>query len=472
MSRRSSRSRRSQRATLADPRAILLPIFVASAIVLGGASAAGALANLLLQLIGIGIAWLTVIAPRRRPFDSGERWLVVIGVAFVALALAQLIPLPPGVWSGFPGREPIVREFQLLGAAAPWLPLSLNSAATVASVLAMTVVAGAFAATRRAGPGTLATFAWVIVVMAALSALLGFLQLVSGEHSPLYFYTITNRGDPVGFFSNSNHLATLELMSIPMVAALAARRRGGDQGGGGQAGSLVILGALGVLILLGLVTNGSVAGLVLLLPTLVACFLLFRGGRSRKIALITFGVIVVLIAAFVLLALNSPLLQGFAQTSLDAGPTSRLTFWRTTVVAIATYFPLGSGLGTFTTVFPSFENPATVSSVFINHAHNDYLEIVLELGAAGIAMILAFLGWWVSRVVMIWRARDSSALARAATITTAVVLAHSLADYPMRTAAVAVIFTACCAIMARSTRQVSLPPVIADDAPPARHLSA
>lgn len=454
--------------------ALPLPLFIGAAVVLGGASAAGIIPNVLLQLAAVVLTWLVAMRPNRRPFTTAERQLIALGAAVCGIGLLQLVALPPSLWGALPGRAPILAQFHLLGAPPPWLPVSLAPAATVASLLGLTIATAAFALVYRALDDDLGAFAWMVVAAAALSVIVGFLQLVTGTASPLYLYSITNHGQPVGFFANSNHLATLELVAMPFLAALAARRRGSDGEVEGRAGAIVILATFGVILLLGIATNGSLAGLGLLLPTLIGCFLLFRGGRSRRVALIGFAVAVVIVGGFIALALNSPLISGYANTSFDAAPTSRLSFLQHSLSAIRTYFPVGTGLGSFVSVFPQFEKASLVNATFVNHAHNDYVELVLELGVPGVVLIAAFLGWWAWRVVAIWRDRESAAMMRAATVATAVVLAHSLVDYPARTAAIMAIFVAACAIMARPVRvrPVPLPVKPSEDAPAARHLSA
>jgi O-antigen ligase len=113
-----------------------------------------------------------------------------------------------------------------------------------------------------------------------------------------------------------------------------------------------------------------------------------------------------------------------------------------------------------------------VTTTYVNHVHSDWIEIVLETGIFGLALLLAFLAWWTSRAIAIWRASEPDHFARAATIASAAVIAHSLVDYPLRTAAIAAMFAACCAMMAG--RRIA-PPRAAKAWPakrPARHLSA
>jgi O-antigen ligase len=84
----------------------------------------------------------------------------------------------------------------------------------------------------------------------------------------------------------------------------------------------------------------------------------------------------------------------------------------------------------------------------VNHAHNDFLEVALETGVFGIALMLAFLAWFGRRAWAAWRTdREGANLARAATLAIVAVLGFSLVEYPLRTSAMAVIFAMSCAFL-------------------------
>jgi hypothetical protein len=86
-------------------------------------------------------------------------------------------------------------------------------------------------------------------------------------------------------------------------------------------------------------------------------------------------------------------------------------------------------------------------------------------------IVLLFLLWWLKRLLSIWRAEKTDHFARAASIASAAILAHSVVDYPLRTAAVGALFAVCCALMAepRPRARRSEEP---EPANKARHLSA
>jgi O-antigen ligase len=110
---------------------------------------------------------------------------------------------------------------------------------------------------------------------------------------------------------------------------------------------------------------------------------------------------------------------------------------------------------------------------FTNHAHNDYLEFVLELGIAGILLILGFVVWWWRRSLQAWRDDYKGAsLARAGSVAIGVVLAHSLVDYPMRTSAIASIFAVGCALLLQPRSRNRAAAREADPSSKLRHLEA
>jgi O-antigen ligase len=122
---------------------------------------------------------------------------------------------------------------------------------------------------------------------------------------------------------------------------------------------------------------------------------------------------------------------------------ARFDFWPDVVYALKQYFPFGSGLGTFEPVFNAAERLSIVGPLYVNHAHNDYLEILVESGLFGAALVLAGVCWMLWRGWRVWRAREHDAsviFARAAFIVLILPVAHSLVDYPLRTLALSAAF--------------------------------
>jgi O-antigen ligase len=124
----------------------------------------------------------------------------------------------------------------------------------------------------------------------------------------------------------------------------------------------------------------------------------------------------------------------------------------TTEAALA-HMPLGSGFGTFVPVYERFAPRTLVMDRYVNHAHDDWLERWLTGGVPAIVLVFCFLGWFAAVSVSAWRERPGSgaaldiALARAASIVIFLLMLHSLVDYPLRTAALDVLFAICCVLL-------------------------
>ncbi len=428
-------------------RSAIIPAYVLLCIVLGG-SVQGVWGVAILQLLAIAIIGWSLLARDAQPLSGSAKALFVIAGLTVLIAIVQLIPLPPAMWSALPGREQIVEGYRLLGQRPPSLPISLAPYATAATVLTLLPPIAVLTGMLVAGAYRASWLAIAILIGTLAAVLLGALQVGNSgpTESPWYLYSVTNYGVATGFFANSNHMATLLMVSVPILFAFIAELR--HQARNPRAGSAVMLVAVaGILVLLvGIFLNGSLA-VLLLGPAVVitsATMLLPQGMRLRG----PLTAVALASIAAILVVYLTPLNDKFAAsnaTSFD----SRQTMWSTTVPAIKDHAALGSGMGSFQQVYPQYEDPATVTSTFVNHAHSDFLEITLETGIPGVLLVVAFLWWWGRRAVPIWRSAAVDRYALAGSIASAAILVHSLVDYPLRTAALSAIMAASLALMAR-----------------------
>lgn len=445
--------------------------YLVACLLLGGASAAGAAANALLQIAALGLI-VALLWRRDAPLPREARGLIWIAGTFVILTLVTLIPLPPSLWTGLPYRDEIATGFELIGMPAPSLPLSLAPPATIWSLLALLPPAAVFLLVVSLSNEERRRLAMPLLTVAGLSIVLGAFQLLGGTESPLRPYAITNSGSPVGFFANVNHEGTLLLCSLPFVAFLAGRAAG-RRSRSKRSGGAIISVALGLFLAVGIAISGSSAGYGLFLPTALASLLIYRRAVVGRLAWPWTAGMAVVLLVFAVAALRGPLSSEAFAGDLSDQPTSRRVLAATTTQAIKDSFPVGTGLGTFATVYRRYENPDRVTRQYANHAHNDYLEIVLELGLAGLLLILAFIAWWAMALVRVWRSEvPGAALARAASVAIGVVLLHSIVDYPLRTSAIAAVIAFACALLIPAPRRDSEPSDAEDPGSDLRHLKA
>ena len=419
----------------------LASVYLGLCLLLGGASAAGAAGNGLLQVLGIGLLLLHAWSRGAPPLPREGRWLAAIFFLFALVAAIQLIPLPFDVWRGLPGREVIARSMGLLGVEPATMPMSLDSRRTFASLLWLIPPAAMFLVATRLTRDERSSVARVLLAVAVLSIVLGAFQLFDGDDSRLRFYDVTNYNRSVGFFANANHVATLMLCSLPfavMFLARAAKKRRGD---GGREGRGFIYGAIAAFIGIGIAINGSLAAYGLLVPAAAGSFFLYQRTVGRTFSGRTYAIAgIVMLISLGLSALGPLSGSRLAAKFDDTNTVGRKISVPTAIAAARDHLPLGSGLGTFRDIYRTYEPVEDVTSVYVNHAHNDYAEVALELGVAGVLAVLAFVAWWTARSWSVWRSeQNGAALARAGSIAIGIVLAHSLVDYPIRTSAIAAV---------------------------------
>lgn len=436
-----------------DSVAIAALVLLAFSFAIGGASHSHALRLALVELASLPL----LVLAARRLITSGlwreHRFSLGLLAAVVAIPLIQLIPLPPAVWTGLPGRDQMVLALALAGLEPGWAPLSMAPDRTWGSALALVPPTAFFLAMLSLSPVQRERMVQVCIATATAGILLGAAQLASGGDS-LYLWNWTDAGSVTGFFANRNHLASFLLITLPFAVIFGAatlRRRN-------QRTSALLLGALFAgLVVVALAAIRSRAGITLFAPvimvSLVAAWVAAGRGRPGPGLLVLVGSVGAALTAVAVLALP-PILARFDTANQLEGRSDR---WPLIAEAAQTYLPLGSGIGSFDAVYRSVEPLEELDSTFFNQAHNEYLETWLETGWLGIGVLLAFLVWYFRRCWTAWKAPPSREgdLQRAASIGIGVLLLHSAGDYPLRTVTLAVVFAMCCGLLelARRTDQ-------------------
>lgn len=433
--------------------ALATVVLLAMAILFGGASRTNALRIALIQLAALPVLVMAIETFVKTGLWSRHRFSVTLLCAALAIPLIQLIPLPPSVWTGLPGRDSAVLALELTGLTPGWSPLSLTPDQTWAAFLGVLPPAAMFLAVLTLDPVWRQRLIWIVLAGSVAGIVLAALQGATGGARALYPWNWTSSEVISGLFANRNHLATYCAATLPLAAVLAAaafrqsQRRGQPQGRIPPAVWLGLLYVVLMVIALGAVR--SRAG-ILLLPIAMALGLLaawVSSGRGRPspvlLALTAAGAAAVLALGIFAIV---PIMAAF---DTGGAPEGRFEDWPTVIQAAEAYLPVGSGLGSFDPVYRSFEPLQRLDGTYFNQAHNDYLEILLETGWLGMAALAGFLVWFAKRTWAAWTAPagGNGDLARAGGIAVLVILLHSGADYPLRTLTISVLFALCCALL-------------------------
>jgi len=429
--------------------------WIGACLVLGGASNAGLLANAALQLGAVAIIAAAIWkggrdrAGREAAFPA---FVLAILVGWIGLTL---IPLPPGLWVSLPGRQFVAEGYRLLGMELPWLPVSLTDDRTIRSALALLVPVATYLLVKPLTSQQQRKLAFGVGGFAVLSVMLGMVQLLGGQDSPLRLYRITNRTDPVGLFANANHLATLLLITIPLVLSITpsteTRRRKPAKPKFAWSGTVSL--AMAAIAVIGLALIASKAGLLLAVPALAGGWLIrvMRGSTIRTGVAVGLAGVVLTAAALAVAALAS----GKFTDQLGSSASSRSDVSANTISAAIENFPTGTGLGSFAQVYLIKTGGQGSAREWMNHAHNDAAEVFLELGLPGIVVMALSVVWLLAATIRLWRGApggEGRDLARASCLGIGLVMVHSLADYPLRTAAIAALLGMAVAIVVAARR--------------------
>nr|WP_283937905.1 O-antigen ligase family protein [Sphingomonas caseinilyticus] len=246
-------------------------------------------------------------------------------------------------------------------------------------------------------------------------------------------------------------MASLLLVTIPFVASLGATIRHRSSDARSRAvGTAVVSGGL-ILAILGLALNRSLAGYGLGVPVVLASLMILFG-LSAKWVRGSIAAIGITGAAAMAILWASPVGSQMDKLGVSTSIASRHEIVSNSTELALQFAPFGSGIGTFPKLYVLTEDADRIDRYYVNHAHNDYLELAVETGLPGVLLIILFMLWWGRSVVQMLRSPAADQFAMAGAIASAAILLHSLVDYPLRTAAISAVFAMSIVLVIQSRR--------------------
>ena len=265
-------------------------------------------------------------------------------------------------------------------------------------------------------PKNMRIVVWILFTLATFEALYGLMQALFPSLGVLWVdYVDAYKGDARGTFINRNHFAGFMEMVWPvalgLILGIGTHHAKGNQGTNSRRVDfrlmlasdrfhLQLLLSLGlVIILLSLLFSRSRSGIAASFIGFFTFLLLTRMGNKRLPVgfWVMAGAIACLIVIYGLMMDFTPIIDRFLRVSSG---DSRFDFWRDSLAIIKDH-PLGIGLGNFELVFPVY-NVSTASDLTVDHAHNDYLQLLVEAGIPGFLAIftgfILFMGRSFSKV--------------------------------------------------------------------------
>jgi O-antigen ligase len=433
---------------------------IAASLVLGGGTRGGFFSDVILQIVAVPSLLVALWKIGETPLAKMTKAAFAFCLALVAVALIQLIPLPPWLWAALPSRAAAATTFALINHPFGWMPISVTPNATWMSLLSLLPPLTIFICMALLDWRQRRAMSFVIIAGGVISVFLGLLQVAQGPNSSLRFFEFTNPTEAVGFFANRNHFAALLYTALLFATAwlinVAASSRLTLKQMDRSSTLLLVAGFVVIVVLLsGQAMARSRAGLGLTIVALVGAVALAGSDRRSTSGVTPAKMLLGAVALVMIFSAQYALFRILERFGTDPLEDARLTFAQNTLIGAKAYMPFGSGLGSFVSVYGLFEKPQdTLANVYANHAHNDFLELWLETGVLGLALAGIFVVWFVLRCAKIWRKGPGPGsldidrlLARAATIVIALLLAHSFVDYPLRTSAILAIMAFSCGLL-------------------------
>lgn len=422
---------------------ILLGLLAATVAFAGGASRYDAIQIVPLRTLS-SLFFVSSLFFLTKEKVKAERALVVLFGCFALIVVSHLAPLPSFLWRSLPERAEVFQLDAALNLGEIWRPWTLTPVRTW-NVFGSLVVpaAGLFLAiSLRASSLILLR---IVSALGVLNAFFGLLQIATGKAGVFYLYEVTNRGSPVGILANENHAAIFAACSMLVVTLLGLKAR---QGLAASWERLVYPFAFFLILFVSLV-GGSRAGLVAAIgAVLVSMAMLVLSPRhprwrpagdavrrwldERPSLILAVPVIIVSLTAASFLALDrSPAFRDIlARDNLE---DLRWSLWPVIARMLENHLFLGAGYGSFEQGYHIHEPAALLMPSYVNQAHNDWAQFIIEGGVLAGILLVGLLSWLAKRVGTMALHRKFRVDAVFWMSFFMLIAVASLIDYPLRT---------------------------------------
>jgi O-antigen ligase len=360
------------------------------------------------------VAGTLILAARERPSIGRppHRWLDGALIVWLTLAAAALIPLPPAARLAFsPAAAAVDRALwfnpPLDPLTGPARPLSWDPASTAgALILGLTFVLIFWSARAIiASHGfreTIRGIAWCGLALAVITL---FQHATAPKLLYGYWHPLTPNATPFGPFVNRNDLATWLIMAIPAivgygVARLKSRLRSHDGPVDLESAidaTAIWLAASVCLMLATVFVAVSRSGLIGAVVGLTSLIWLSRSRMSGS-SWMWFGAIMLTLITVATTYITWGVLESRLDETIATGLGGRRAVWDQTWPMVRDFRLAGVGVGAYERVMAVYQ--VTPHAFYINHAHNEYLQLLAEGGLIlAVPAIAAFCaaGWRIAR---------------------------------------------------------------------------
>ena len=360
--------------------------------------------------------------------------------------LIQLLPLPAGLVRKI-SPETYRAYAETIGLFRPveWASLSLAKKETLAEFFRFSAAVVFYILTVQllAGGARLRRTVMTVMAFASVLAAMSILQYLLYNQRIFWFRELTQGGAPFGPFVNRNHYAgfmemvfpvalSVFLASRPLLLQGTLRERMVEFFNQRRTNVHILSGLACIIIAVSIFLSLSRGGIISLCISLVLFgLMLLRPGTNKRRGIILVGVCLLIILSVGWFGWQ-PILDRFDNIRDPRGniTDARKVIWADSI-RMARDFPLiGSGFGSYPALYPRYRT--LEGTEIVEHAHNDYLELLAEGGGIAFVLMAWFLWSVAARSYQAFRKRrDVNAiyLFIGSVSGMAAILIHSMTDF-------------------------------------------
>jgi O-antigen ligase len=225
-------------------------------------------------------------------------------------------------------------------------------------------------------------FVWFLACLSFAVSLFAIVQHFTFNGRLYWWFPLPEGAGPFGPFVDRNHFAGFIELTVPLNLALIVRRTRERE-------TLVLLGLFTVISIGALFLSASRGGIISFLFEAGLMLFLLRARPRGTDGLLGAAAVGLVAVAFVGWLGWSETLERFSElTAGDFSHDRRISMYRDTWKLFEDSPWTGTGLGTLVVAYPRYES--YYDGRIVDHAHNDYLELLAETGIAGGLCGLAF----------------------------------------------------------------------------------
>jgi len=380
-------------------------------------------------------------------------------VLFALWVLVQLVPLPSFVIGWIcPAR---LLDPSLSGLAPGqwvWTALSIDPHDSVAALVKFLAYLSAFllAAYLFDSGKRRSTVIRALILLGCFEAIYGVVQYLTGWQKIFTYTKLFDLEEATGTYINRSHFAGLLELTLPFVLASgfysfqiwSERRRAGlDRRVSAERSSAGIQTIfylfLVVIMFVAVVFSRSRGGILAAVFSIVFIALLAQLKTRRKIWALAIFLFLVCVVGYGLWIGLDPVLARFEQMREASylQMEGRIAIWKDALPLVRDYPVVGTGLGTFGTVFRRYQTDLV--DKYVDHAHNDFLEFASDTGLVGAALLFLPILYLLIKMIVSFL-DDPRRYRRAVTLGciggTVALLIHSATDFNLQIPANALVF--------------------------------